>query len=217
VVAATAAAIRVAVAAVAVDGTSNAVRFAMKTVFVLFGLLPNLLAMEITTLDGKTYKDCQVSKVYPDSICVLFSGSGARIKFTNLPESIRAQYGYNAEQAADFEQAEASRLQREQAILAAQRAQSGAQKRTIAANPPRSQMPSYGNTGAEQVRVSLAAYGGGQANQFGNQTGSQFGNQFGNGFAGAQYVGVRMAGPGGIRGVTSPYPTQARPPGTVLP
>ena len=65
----------------------------MKAFCLLFALTPSLLAMEITTLDGRTYRDCQVSKVFPDSICVVYGGSGARIKFTNLPEPIRAQYG----------------------------------------------------------------------------------------------------------------------------
>ena len=194
----------------------------MKTFFALLALVPNLLALDITTLDGKTYKDCQVSKVYPDSICVLFGGSGARIKFSNLPETTRVQYGYDVQRAAAFEQAEAARLEREQAMLNAQRAQSAAQRRSTNASA-QPQVPGYGNTGntgAQQVRVALAGYGG-YGGGYGGGVASQYGNQFGNGgfgFSGAQYVGVRLAGPGGgIRGVTSPYPTQARPPGNMFP
>ena len=55
-------------------------------------------------------------------------------------------------------------------------------------SPPGTQAPGYGvNTGAEYVGVSQA-----QANNGGN-------NQFGGGYGagGAQYVGVRLAGPGG--------------------
>src|SRR5215216_181090 len=52
----------------------------MKAWHLVLGLAPNLLALDITTLDGKTFRDCEVSKVYPDSICVLYGGGGARIK-----------------------------------------------------------------------------------------------------------------------------------------
>src|SRR5437660_8004030 len=89
----------------------------MKILLVLCGILPNLLALDIATLDGRSFPDCQVSKVYPDSICVLFSGGGARIKFTNLPEQTRAQFGYDPELAAAFEKAEAARVAREQTVL----------------------------------------------------------------------------------------------------
>jgi hypothetical protein len=189
----------------------------MKALLLLLAFAPNLMALEITTLDGKTYTNCVVSKVYPDSICVLFSGSGARVKFTNLPESIRVQYGYDPQRAAAFEQAEAARIQREQALLAAQR-QRAAQQRALAVNAPnqpsRPQGPGYGNTGSEYVGVAMAVAGPGTAyNQSTSAAGNQFGNQLGFGYVGAQYVGVRMAA---IRSVTIPTPTQARPPGTIF-
>jgi hypothetical protein len=194
----------------------------MKAWYLFVGLVPNLLALDITTLDCKTFRDCEVSKVYPDSICVLYGGSGARIKFTNLPEPVRVKYGYDAERAAAFEQSEAMRVQREQAFLNAQRLQLAAQQRaSVAATNQATASPSqtYPATGSEYVGVRTAAaaasgYGNtGAGGQFGNQSG----NQFGNGFAGAQYVGVRMAGPGGIRGVTAPTATQPRPPGNLFP
>ena len=72
-------------------------------------MVPGVMALDITTLDGKAYKDCEVSRVFPDSICVLFSGGGARVQFTNLPEPVRQKYGYNPEQAANFAKAEAAR------------------------------------------------------------------------------------------------------------
>src|SRR5438552_1380279 len=128
----------------------------MKALLILAMLAPNLMALEITTLDGKTYSDCVITKVYPDSICVLFAGSGARIKFTNLPEPIRVQYGYDPQRAAAFEQGEATRIQREQALLAAQR-QRAAEQRALAAaaanQPTRPTGPGYGNTGSQYVGV----------------------------------------------------------------
>ena len=91
----------------------------MKTAILLLASLlgPNLFAMDITTLDGRTYRDCRVSHVDPDSICVLWSSSGARIKLANLPEPVRAQYGYDPAKAAAFERSEAGRLEAERSVL----------------------------------------------------------------------------------------------------
>src|SRR5438445_13886966 len=105
----------------------------MKALWILLSMVPSVMALDITTLDGKVYKDCEVSRVFPDSICVLFSGGGARVKFTDLPEPVRQKYGYNPEQAANFATAEAAREERERAKLAAQRAQIAAQRRAAAA------------------------------------------------------------------------------------
>ena len=185
----------------------------MKAMFVFLALASNVAALDISTLDGKHYVDCQVSKVFPDSICVLFSGGGARVKFTNLPVPIRTQFGYDPDQSAAFQRAEAEREARERASLAAQQ-QSAAQRRAAAVpnQPPGSQ--NGGNTGSEYVGVSLAPRGAAGYNASGNQNGSRTGNPSSNGYSigGAQYVGVRLAGPGGgIRGVTLPTTTQPRP------
>src|SRR6266487_527357 len=181
----------------------------MKALWILMAMAPSVMALDITTLDGKVYKDCEVSRVFPDSICVLFSSGGARVKFTNLPEPVREKYGYNPEQAANFTRVEVVRQERERAILAAQRAQLAAQRRAAAAAAAAAQKPSVppsGNGavgGSEYAAVTMAAGPGGygaSGGQFGNQAGNQFGGRVG----GAQYVGVVMAG---IRGVTAPGPT----------
>src|SRR5207244_3736372 len=134
-------------------------------------------------------------------------GGGARIKFSNLPESLRSNFGYNAEQAAAFERAEAARQAHEQALLAAQRQQSAARQRAALAarnQPAPAPVSTNTNTGSEFVAVPLAAGYGGGAGGFNNNQGF---NQAGNVFSGATYVGVRMAGPGGgIRGVTASTP-----------
>jgi len=147
--------------------------------------------------------------VFPDSICVLYSGGGARVQFTNLPEPVREKYGYNPEQAATFARAEAAREERERAVLAAQRAQIAAQRRAASAQKPT--VPPAGNGavgGSEHVAVTMAAGGPGGYGQGTAQFGNQFGNQFGGRVGGAQYVGVVMAG---IRGVTAPGPTGPGP------
>ena len=173
----------------------------MKTAILLLASLlgPNLFALDITTVDGKTYRDCRVSRVDPDGICVLWSSSGARIKFANLPEPVRAQYGYDPEKAGAFERSEAARLEAERNALAAQRQLKAieSQRRSPTAGPtqpPNSQLPGFGgNAGGQYTGVTLAGSG-----PVANNT-TQPANQFGGNFrrAGAQYVGVNIAGPGG--------------------
>src|SRR5437867_4416651 len=104
----------------------------MKITWLFFLLVPNLLAMDITTLDGKTYPNCRISRVYPDSVCILFSGSGARVKFMNLPESLRSEYGFDPGRAEAFEKAEAARDQQERALIEAQRQQNQTQRSAAA-------------------------------------------------------------------------------------
>ena len=184
----------------------------MKALWILAAWAPSLMALDITTLDGKVYKDCEVSRVFPDSVCVLYSGGGARVNFSNLPEHVREKYGYNPEQAGAFARAEAAREERERAALSAQRAQIAAQKRAAAlAATQKPNLPPSGTgavTGSEHVAVTMAVGGRGGYGQGGGQFGNQFGNQFGGPVRGAEYVGVVMAG---IRGVTAPGPTGPGP------
>jgi hypothetical protein len=174
----------------------------MRVVLLILLLVPTLHALDITTLDAKTYRECRVARVYPDSICVLFSGGGARIPFSNLPEGFRAQYGYDPQRAAAFQRAEADRAERERVQLHRQRQQLQAQARTQA-TPPRpaaaAQPPPNGgyNSGSAYVGVRLTTAAGGGNNQNSNTGAGGFGRR-----GGAQYVGVRMAAPGGIYGVT---------------
>ena len=182
----------------------------MKTVILALLLVPEVFGLDITSLDGKNYRDCRVSRVFPDSVCVLWSEGGARIKFVNLPESVRARFGYDPEKAAVFERAETSRKEHERATLEAQRQALELQNRLVTASqnqPPGSPSP---GTGSHYVGVNLAA---GAANGY-NQGGNQF-NQFGSGAVrgSAQYVGVLLAPPGGapIYGLGYGPNTRARP------
>src|SRR5438552_15874019 len=113
----------------------------MKPIVLLLLWVPNLIALDITTLDGRTYRDCRVSRADPDGVCVLWSGGGARIKFANLPAAIRFRYGYDAQKAAAYEQAEAARQERERALLQAQRQWSQAQSQNRAAAAASTQPP----------------------------------------------------------------------------
>src|SRR5437870_2354417 len=160
-----------------------------QTIWWLLLAAPNLLALDITTLDGTTYRDCHVSKAYPDSLCILYSGGGARVKFTNLPQPLRTEFSYDSERATAFEQAEAARAQQERAFVEAQRQQLQSQ-RNPSASPPNQPSPAPGvNNGAEYARVALAAAPNG-ASGLANTTLNQFGG--GVRGAGAQYVAIRI-------------------------
>jgi hypothetical protein len=67
---------------------------------------------EIITSDGKVYRDVTVERVEPDGIAVTYrpqsGGVGmAKIRFCNLPETLRHKYGYDEMKAAAFEACQA--------------------------------------------------------------------------------------------------------------
>src|SRR5215831_9445451 len=64
---------------------------------------------QITTSDGRTYQNVSVQRVDPDGLLVNYqpqpAGFGvAKLKFRNLPDSVREQYKYDADRANAFEQ-----------------------------------------------------------------------------------------------------------------
>lgn len=188
----------------------------MKAALLLLVLISNGLARDITTLEGKIYKDCRVSRVDPDSICVLYSGGGARVKFTNLPEQVRAEFGYDAQQAAQFERAEAARKQRELAWLRAA-ADASRRQRELAATTPRqptesaAQTPNYPiSSPSSSAQAAQVRPGGQAAGTYGQalpQQVSPVGVRLG-----AQYVQVSLA-PRRYGGFGQALPQQVSPVG----
>ena len=87
---------------------------------------------EITTLDGKTYKNVTVQGIDPDGLTIGYplagGGSGAaKLKFKNLPDNLRRQYNYDPDRAAAYEARQmqgmaAWRAQRQKEAEAARRA-----------------------------------------------------------------------------------------------
>jgi hypothetical protein len=59
-------------------------------------------APDLTTLSGRVYQHARVSAVEPDGITYMFAGGVAKIPFTELPELVRQQYGYDPQKAAKF-------------------------------------------------------------------------------------------------------------------
>jgi len=170
----------------------------LRIILIVLALTPSLRALDVQTLDGKTYRDCTVSLVEPDAICVLFPGGGARVRFTNLPENLRAAYGYDSAKAAAYEQAQASKKQREDARWQVARIQAEARRQAAASNAvsrvPSAAAPAMQMASSPPVRTP-AAYGGGNQGAGGGGGGGGFGggNQGGSGGTGATYIGVRLA------------------------
>lgn len=66
-------------------------------------------ARDITTLDGKTYKNVQISSVTPAGFDISYTpeGGGLAIReifFKDLPENIRKEFNYNPQKADAFSQ-----------------------------------------------------------------------------------------------------------------
>ncbi|PWU20628.1 MAG: hypothetical protein C5B50_03565 [Verrucomicrobia bacterium] len=82
-------------------------------------------AAQFTTSDGRTYNDANVEQVEPDGLLVKFQPPGGgfgivKLKFRNLPDSVRSQYSYDADRASKYEadQAQAAARYRSQFIAA---------------------------------------------------------------------------------------------------
>jgi len=60
------------------------------------------LADDITTLDGKTYKNVKVTSSDPISITVSHSTGAGRILFAEMDAELQKKYGYDAAKAAAY-------------------------------------------------------------------------------------------------------------------
>jgi hypothetical protein len=70
----------------------------------------------LTTIDGKTYENYQVTKSDPISLHIIYSGGAATIPFVKLPADIQKQYNYDPDKAAEYIKTQ----KEQQAALAAQ-------------------------------------------------------------------------------------------------
>lgn len=66
---------------------------------------------EISTLTGKTYRDCHIVNVHPDGVSFRHASGAAKVLFTDLSQEWRSKLGYNPEKAAAY------RLEQEQLRL----------------------------------------------------------------------------------------------------
>jgi hypothetical protein len=63
---------------------------------------------DITTLDGKTYKDATVIGVEADGLHIRFRQGVVTVSFRQLPQEIQRQYGYDPAKVVEFRSAIAS-------------------------------------------------------------------------------------------------------------
>jgi hypothetical protein len=78
---------------------------------------------QITTRAGKTYHNVEVIRPDPDGIVVQYRPTGgglglAKLKFGNLPDEVRNQYGYDPELAAAFEESQLKANAQQRTMLA---------------------------------------------------------------------------------------------------
>lgn len=69
----------------------------------------------ITTLRGRSFHQCRVSQVHPDGVSFFHAKGAAKVLFTELPESMKKKFGYNAKRAEEHQREVATRqfLERE--------------------------------------------------------------------------------------------------------
>jgi len=72
------------------------------------GLIVRAQSADITTTDGKTYRNVSLVRTEPDGLVIQYQperpGIGmAKLNFRILPESLRSRYGYDPTKAATFE------------------------------------------------------------------------------------------------------------------
>lgn len=71
---------------------------------------------EISTLTGKTYRDCHIVNVHPDGVSFRHANGAAKVLFTDLSQEWRSKLGYDPEKAAAY-QLEQEQLRLKQAEL----------------------------------------------------------------------------------------------------
>lgn len=56
----------------------------------------------VTTLNGITYTNCLIRRVEPDGISIMSRKGITKVLFVDLPEEVRAEFGYNSTNAAAY-------------------------------------------------------------------------------------------------------------------
>ena len=72
---------------------------------------------EIKTVSGKTYRDVRVTKVTPSEISVIHESGAGRIPLKDLPDDLKAKFGYDPAKAAEFQKQAAAKEAQIQAAV----------------------------------------------------------------------------------------------------
>src|SRR5947208_11480864 len=67
------------------------------------------LADDFKTIDGKEYKNAEISRVEPDGIVLRTKSGILKVYFTELPKEVQQRFGYDSEAEAKRAAAEANK------------------------------------------------------------------------------------------------------------
>ena len=104
--------------------------------FLVSSFLSSAIAIDLTTKDGKTYKDATVSRVEPDGIVIISKTGIIKLYFKELPKELQEKYGYDAAKAEAYTAAEAEKQRRLQEMNAARSGPSPPPVSSPSAAPP---------------------------------------------------------------------------------
>lgn len=79
---------------------------------------------QIQTLQGRTYRDCNIKQVQPDGVSFTHSKGAAKILFSDLDDRLKKKFGFSEKKLAEYEEGRATRefMERERRIKAQQAA-----------------------------------------------------------------------------------------------
>jgi hypothetical protein len=77
----------------------------------------------LTTLDGRSYHGIASIKAFPNKLRIIHESGAVTLRFDQLPEEIRERFGYDPEQAAAADRADAAAAARQAELLRAEDAQ----------------------------------------------------------------------------------------------
>ncbi|MES2593873.1 MAG: hypothetical protein V4662_00975 [Verrucomicrobiota bacterium] len=126
----------------------------------LIGLLSATLAQaapapiaKITTLAGKTYRQCHIVKVHPDGVSFRHANGAARILFTDLSKDWRDRLGYSPSKAAAYKQERADKAAAEKVARAKYEE---ARYNALAAAADRARIQALGQEAQARAAMALA-------------------------------------------------------------
>jgi len=108
--------------------------FFLKLLILIVLFASTAFADNFKTIDGREYKDAQVSRLEPDGIVVRTKSGISKIYFIELPKEVQERFHYDPQQAAQFtpQVLEENRLaQQQQAAEAQKTAEQKAAKREL--------------------------------------------------------------------------------------
>lgn len=80
---------------------------------------------KISTLTGKTYRQCEIVKVHPDGVSFTHAHGAAKVLFTDLPQEWRTRLGYDPAKAKAYQREQEERRRAHAALRRKQEEERG--------------------------------------------------------------------------------------------